>query len=171
MDDNSNLDGANTKEGLLPIRTWLALFSAVKQIEAVVRINLRESFDSTLPRFDLLSQLYRTPEGMTMGELSNRLMVTNGNVTGLIARLAGEGLVERLQDSGDRRIQRVRLTPKGRQMFGTMAPVNQAWVSAVMADLTEDEMRQLHGLLGKLKASVSASPNGRRETADAVGEE
>ncbi|CAA7620884.1 MarR family winged helix-turn-helix transcriptional regulator [Magnetospirillum sp. SS-4] len=162
MIDNSNPDGGNTKEGLLPIRAWLALFSAVKQIEAVVRINLRESFDSTLPRFDLLSQLYRAPDGMTMGELSNRLMVTNGNVTGLIARLAGEGLVERLQDSGDRRVQRVRLSPKGRRLFDDMAPANQAWISSVMAGLSEEELRQLHGLLGKLRISVAASPAARR---------
>jgi DNA-binding MarR family transcriptional regulator len=165
MDDFSNHEGSNTKEGLLPIRTWLALFSAVKQIETVVRVNLRETFDSTLPRFDLLAQLYRAPDGMTMGELSAKLMVTNGNVTGLIARLAAEDLVERLQDTGDRRIQRVRLSPKGRRVFDAMAPANQGWISSVMADLSEAEMQQLHALLTKLKTSVARVPPGRSDVA------
>ncbi len=150
MDDTEGTDDA-----LLPLRVWLALFSSVKQIEGVVRRNLREDFASTLPRFDLLSQLYRIPDGLTMGELSNRLMVTNGNVTGLINRLLAEGLVERLVDAEDRRVQRVSLTRKGRRLFATMAPANQAWINGVMAGLGTDDLRDLHRLLTKLKSSAA----------------
>lgn len=146
----------NTTSELLPLRVWLALFASTKQIEALVRTNLRETFGSTWPRFDLLSQLYRAPGGLTMGELSARLMVTNGNVTGLITRLVAEGLVDRLQDPDDRRVQWVRLTPKGNKVFTTMAPVNQAWVTEAMAGMEEDELRQLQLLLAKLKASAAA---------------
>ncbi|MBI2236672.1 MAG: MarR family transcriptional regulator [Magnetospirillum sp.] len=149
------LGGDDSGSRLLPLRVWLALFGSVKQIEALVRTNLRETFGSTLPRFDLLSQLYRTPDGLTMSELSTRLMVTNGNMTGLITRLVGEGLVARDQDADDRRVQRVRLTPKGRRVFSNMAPANQAWVTEAMAGLTEDELLQLHTLLAKLKASAA----------------
>jgi len=152
MDDHeaSNADGQ-----LLPLRVWLALFSSVKQIEAVVRTNLREAFASTLPRFDLLSQLYRSPGGLTMGEISARLMVTGGNVTGLIGRLVEEGLVDRLQDADDRRIQWVRLTPKGDKIFSSMAPANQGWVTEAMAEMSEEDLRQLQNLLSKLKSSVA----------------
>ena len=158
MDDLATQAAGIADDQLLPLRVWLGLFSSVKQIEAVVRTNLRESFGSTLPRFDLLSQLYRSPGGLTMGEISARLMVTNGNVTGLITRLVDEGLVDRLQDEDDRRIQWVRLTPKGNKLFSSMAPANQAWVTEAMAQMTEAELRQLQTLLGKLKASVAAAP-------------
>lgn len=154
MDDAAGGEANNASERLLPLRVWLALFSSTKQIEALVRTNLREAFGSTLPRFDLLSQLYRSPGGLTMGEISARLMVTSGNVTGLIARLVAEGLVDRMQDADDRRIQWVRLTPKGNKVFTSMAPANQAWVTAAMADMDELDLRQLQALLTKLKNSV-----------------
>lgn len=141
-------------EGLLPLRVWLALFSSVKEIETFVQKNLRGTFASTLPRFDLLSQLYRNPEGLTMGDLSSRLMVTNGNVTGLIGRLVGEELVDRTVDSDDRRIQRVSLSAKGRQLFDSMAPANQRWISQAMGGMSERDLQQLHKLLLKLKAST-----------------
>ncbi len=157
MDEFPSDDIGAADDQLLPLRVWLALFGSVKQIEAVVRTNLRESFGSTLPRFDLLSQLYRSPGGLTMGEISARLMVTNGNVTGLIARLVEEGLVDRLQDSDDRRVQWVRLTPKGDKLFSSMAPANQAWVTGAMSAMSDDELRQLHALLTKLKASVAGA--------------
>lgn len=157
MDETPSDESGATDDQLLPLRVWLALFGSVKQIEAVVRTNLRESFGSTLPRFDLLSQLYRSPGGLTMGEISARLMVTNGNVTGLIARLVEEGLVDRLQDTDDRRVQWVRLTPKGDKLFSSMAPANQAWVTEAMSAMSDDELRQLHALLTKLKASVAGT--------------
>lgn len=147
-------ESERTGEGVLPLRVWLALFSSVKEIESVVQKNLRGVFSSTLPRFDLLSQLYRQPDGLTMGELSSRLMVTNGNVTGLIGRLVGEGLVERSVDSDDRRIQRVCLSDKGRRLFDDMAPANQLWIDQAMAGLSERDLQQLHRLLLKLKAST-----------------
>lgn len=150
-------DADNTDDQLLPLRVWLALFSGVKQIESVVRRNLREIFASTLPRFDLLSQLYRAPDGLTMGELSARLMVTNGNVTGLISRLVNEGLVDRIVNPADRRVQRVSLSRKGRRFFGSMAPANQAWINQAMAGMTPAELRELQRLLAKLKASVGAA--------------
>lgn len=170
MNDPATIEAGIPDDQLLPLRVWLALFSSVKQIEAVVRTNLRESFGSTLPRFDLLSQLYRSPGGLTMGEISARLMVTNGNVTGLIGRLVDEGLVDRLQDEDDRRIQWVRLTPKGNKVFSSMAPANQSWVTEAMAELSEGELRQLQSLLGKLKASVAKVPKRPRGDEDSSTE-
>ncbi len=81
-------------------------------IEQRVRARLRERFAITLPRFDLMAQLERNPQGLKMGELSRRLMVTGGNVTGLTDQLVGEGLVERRPIPGDRRAYAVRLTPR-----------------------------------------------------------
>ena len=77
------------------LRLWLRLLTCEQLIEAEVRRRLRDSFDVTLPRFDLMAQLDRAPNGMTLGELSQRMMVSNGNVTGLVDRLVAQGLIRR----------------------------------------------------------------------------
>ncbi len=152
-----------TKDDRMDLRVWIRLLTCSNMIEREVRQNLREEFDITLPRFDLLAQLDRAPGGLTMGELSRRLMVTNGNVTGLIDRLVGEGLVERQPAPSDRRAQMVRLTPAGKAAFHGMAPVHQKWIHGMLEGLGRDELEALHDLLGKLKDScVQARGNGNQ---------
>ena len=103
------------------MRLWLRLFACKEVIESEVRRRLRDSFNVTLPRFDLMAQLDRTPKGMTLGELSQRMMVSNGNVTGLVERLVEQGLIDRRPSPNDRRAQIVRLTAEGRRAFRAMA--------------------------------------------------
>ncbi len=140
---------------LVEIRVWLRLLTCTNLVERRIRRNLRAEFDITLPRFDLLAQLHRAPEGLTMGALSRRLMVSNGNVTGLIERLADEGLVERRAAPGDRRTQLVRLTAAGNQALVDMLPVHHRWVAEMFAGLDRDEMTTLLDLLGRLKQSLA----------------
>ena len=94
------------------LRLWLRLLACTQLIEKQIRTDLREQFDTTLPRFDLMAQLERAPDGLRMNELSRRLMVTGGNVTGITDQLEAESLVVRLEVEGDRRALRVRLTAK-----------------------------------------------------------
>ncbi len=142
----------------IELRLWLRLFAAAGLMETRVRRHLKRRFGATLPRFDVLAQLHRAPpEGLTMGELSRRLMVSNGNTTGLVERLAVEGLVERRPDPGDRRVQRVRLGRAGRELFERMVPENRRWISDMLAGLDSDETEQLCRLLGRLKQSVLES--------------
>ena len=82
------------------LRLWLRLLTCTQLIEKQVRNELREQFATTLPRFDLMSQLERAPEGLKMNELSRRMMVTGGNVTGITDQLVTEGLVERVDVAG-----------------------------------------------------------------------
>lgn len=138
----------------LELRVWLRLLTCANMIERRVRRHLRESFEITLPRFDLMAQLDRAPKGLTMGALSRRLMVTNGNVTGLIDRMEAEGLVERTAASSDRRVQMVRLTPTGKKAFDAMTPAHKEWIAALMGELDHGEMAELLTLLAKLKRSV-----------------
>src|SRR5438132_1497787 len=79
------------------LRIWLRLLTCTQMIERVVRSRLREQFGTTLPRFDLMAQLERHPEGLKMNELSRLLMVTGGNITAIVDQLEKEGLVERLE--------------------------------------------------------------------------
>ena len=105
------------------LRLWLRLFTCKEVVEGEVRRRLRERFNLTLPRFDLMAQLDRTPKGMTLGELSKRMMVSNGNVTGLAERLVEQGLLDRRASPNDRRAQIVSLTAEGRRVF-RMAPLH-----------------------------------------------
>jgi len=133
------------------LRLWLRLLTCTQIIEKQVRGGLRERFDTTLPRFDLMAQLERAPDGLKMNELSRRMMVTGGNVTGITDQLAAEGLVDRVDVEGDRRAYRVRLTPKGRKLFHDMAHQHERWIVDAFAGLTDKEISTLHKLLGKVK--------------------
>ena len=140
------------------LRLWLRLLTCTQLIEKRIRSGLRERFDTTLPRFDLMAQLERHPEGLKMKELSQRLMVTGGNVTGITDQLVREGLVERVVETSDRRIFRVRLTPAGRQAFADMAQVHEQWIVDALSVLNDRELAQLHRLLGKVKHHQTPTP-------------
>ena len=122
--------------------------------EEGVRRRLRENFDVTLPRFDLMSQLYRAPKAMPLGELSQRMMVSNGNVTGLVDRLVEQGLINRQPSPKDRRAQLVSLTAEGRRFFRAMARANADWIADMLVDLSSEEIDTLMRLLAKTKASA-----------------
>ena len=137
------------------LKLWLRLLSCTNRVEAVVRNRLRREFATTLPRFDLLSQLEREPAGLTMGELSQRLMVTGGNVTGVTDQLEAEGLVKRAAHPTDRRAYAVQLTPAGRRLFRRMAAVHEQWVIELFAGWSADEKAQVYTLLADLKRHVA----------------
>ena len=138
----------------MALRLWLRLLACTNLVEAPLRTRLREQFQGSLPRFDLMAQLDRQPGGMKMRELSRRLMVTGGNVTGLTDRLVAEGLVERHDDPSDRRAWTVQLTPEGRRQFRAMARAHEAWVMELFAGLSASQQRQLFELLGQLKQTL-----------------
>jgi DNA-binding MarR family transcriptional regulator len=133
------------------LRLWLRLLTCTQLVEKQVRGELRARFGTTLPRFDLMAQLERSPDGLKMNELSRRMMVTGGNVTGITDQLAAEGLVDRVDVEGDRRAYRVLLTPKGRKAFQEMAAAHADWVVDAFSGLTDKEVAVLHKLLGKVK--------------------
>jgi DNA-binding MarR family transcriptional regulator len=139
------------------LRLWLRLLTCQQMIEQQIRGQLRTRFATTLPRFDLLAQLERTPAGLKMNELSRRLMVTGGNVTAITDQLEQEGLVERVRVEGDRRATRIRLTAKGAQSFRKMARQHEQWVIEAFSSLTDTQLQQLHTLLGKVKTGLLVS--------------
>jgi DNA-binding MarR family transcriptional regulator len=145
---------AADRDDKLELRLWLRLLTCTNLIEANVRKRLRETFGTTLPRFDLMAQLDRAPEGLTMSELSSRLMVSGGNVTGLVESLQREGLVVRNTHARDRRSMVIRLTPKGRRFFRSMTPIHEQWIDALLGGMSRGEMEKLFELLGKVKLST-----------------
>ncbi len=136
------------------LRLWLRLLTCSTLIEGEVRRRLRDRFDVTLPRFDLMAQLDKTPEGMTLSDLSKRMMVSNGNLTSLVDRLAASGHIERRVSAIDRRAQIVKLTPAGRMEFRAIAAEHEAWIAEIFGGLSQREQKDLMRLLAKTKLSA-----------------
>ena len=157
--------GVQLEDGM-ELRVWLRLLTCTNLLDNEVRTRLKQSADTSVPRFDILAQLERHDGPMSMGELSKRLMVSNGNVTGLVGRLAGEGLVRRTPSPDDRRVQMVSLTPEGSKSFAKIADDHRLWVGEMMAGLTAEEMTTLYGLLARLKESIHDA--GRKNTLEAA---
>ncbi len=139
------------------LRLWLRLLTCTNLIEGRIRSRLRSDFDITLPRFDLLAQLERNPQGLKMGVLSKRMMVTGGNVTGITDQLVEEGLVLRQDNPHDRRAYIVKLTPAGRRVFRQMAEAHEKWILELFGGLSEGEVAMLYKLLAQLKQHVAAT--------------
>jgi DNA-binding MarR family transcriptional regulator len=136
------------------IRLWLRMLATNRLVETRTRHLLQERYATTLPRFDLMAQLERAPRGLKMGELSKRMMVTGGNVTGITDLLEKEGLVERTADPADRRAWLVRLTPAGKRTFTAMAEEHERWIVESFAGLSGREMSTMAALLARLKTQV-----------------
>jgi DNA-binding MarR family transcriptional regulator len=136
------------------IRLWLRLLTCTTLIEGEIRRRLREQFDVTLPRFDLMAQLDKASDGMTLGEVSKRMMVSNGNVTHVVEKLVASGHVDRRPASHDRRVQIISLTTAGQAEFRAMAKVHEDWLADMFAGLSENEETVLMELLAKTKTSV-----------------
>ena len=143
------------------LRLWLRLLTCTTLIEGEVRSRLRERFDVTLPRFDLMAQLDKVPEGMTLSDVSKRMMVSNGNVTGLVERLVESGHLDRRTSDTDRRVQVIRLTKTGRAEFRKMAAEHQTWIADIFSDLSPKDVRELMRLLAKTKGSAQKSAQKR----------
>ena len=133
---------------------WLRLLSCTTRVEDKIRQKLRESFDITLPRFDLMAQLERHPDGLTMGELSRRMMVTGGNITTIVDQLEKEKLVVRQVGVNDRRSFTVKLTQAGRDAFADMAIAHEAWVADLFEGLSVNQQKELYTLLGAMKKNL-----------------
>ncbi len=155
--DPVDLETRLTQDHHQSLKLWLRMLSTTVMIENEIRNRLRAEFDITLPRFDLMAQLERHPDGLRMGELSKRMMVTGGNITGITDQLEQEGLVMRVSDKQDRRAYSVKLTSAGRKAFKTMASVHEAWVAELFAGLNTEQKNQMISLLSSVKSDVSAS--------------
>lgn len=136
--------GAESKARL---RLWIRLLRATRLVEAKTRERLKIQFNVTLPRFDVMAALYRNPDGMLMSEISRFLLVSNGNVTGIVDRLAADGFVVRSRRDGDRRTCFVRLTSKGRAAFADISAAHESWIDGLLGGITAREAEQLSAKL------------------------
>jgi DNA-binding MarR family transcriptional regulator len=144
-----------TEETHESLRLWLRLLTCSHLIENQVRKSLATRFKTTLPRFDLMAQLERVPEGLQMGELSRRMLVTGGNVTGIVDQLERAGLILRTEDPADRRVYLVKLTKEGRRLFAQMAVEHESWIVNLLSGISKREQRTLNESLAHLRAQLT----------------
>lgn len=135
------------------LRLWIRLLRVARIVEGELRERLRRDFASTLPRFDVMSALYRQSDGMLMSDLSRFLLVSNGNVTGIIDRLVTDGYVVRSNREGDRRTSIVRLTDSGLAQFRAMAAAHETWIAELLGEVGETEARTLSSILKSFRSN------------------
>ncbi len=141
-------------DGRLALSVWVRLLKTHGLVLRELRRRARERL--TLPQFDVLVQLHRRPHGMTPGGLTRELLVTAGNVTGIVERLARQGLVERRPVPEDRRTVRVRLTPRGRRLMVRAIPRHRREVASVLRRVGPAELSRLRDLLGGVNRALQA---------------
>ncbi len=154
LPDFPDLESRIQPEDHQDLRLWLRMLSCANLIETEIRSRLRTTFKTTLPRFDMMAQLQRAPDGMKMSDLSRYMMVTNGNITGITDQLEKEGLVERIKVAKDRRRSLIRLTPQGKKTFAEMAQVHEQWIQELFSDMPDPDRRDLFDLLGQMKRAT-----------------
>jgi DNA-binding MarR family transcriptional regulator len=140
----------------MDVRVWLRLLSCSTVLEKRLRRRLADRFASTLPRFDVLAALERSTDGVTMGELSRALLVSNGNVTAIVRQLEADGYVSARPAAEDKRSSVVALTATGRAHFSEMAAAHHDWIHSAFAGLDKSELAELFEMLGKLRMAIAA---------------
>jgi len=134
------------------LRLWVRLLRTTRLVESETRERFKTQFDMTLPRFDVMAALYRNPDGMLMSEISRFLLVSNGNVTGIVDRLVQDGFVVRAQRNGDRRTSFVRLTAKGHAAFTEMAAAHESWINELLGGVSARDAEQLSAKLRSFRS-------------------
>ncbi len=150
-------NGARVQEEHQDLRLWLRLLSCTTKIENQLRARLRQEFRWTLPRFDLMAQLERNPQGLHMTALSERLMVSCGNVTGVTDQLERDGMVTRTPDPNDRRVIIVSLTAAGRNKFNLLAKAHEKWIIEILSEFPVEDKRKLFTLMQRLREVLNTS--------------
>jgi DNA-binding MarR family transcriptional regulator len=143
------------------LRLWLRLLSCTTKIENQLRTRLRKQFKWTLPRFDLMAQLERNPGGLRMTALSEKLMVSCGNVTGVTDQLERDGMVTRTPDAADRRVIIVNLTPAGLKKFRVLAKAHEEWIIEILSDFSESDKKRLLSLMRSLRETLGGTTSSK----------
>lgn len=134
---------------------WVRLLAVTRAAENHLREFLRVNHATTLPRFDVMAALYRHRDGLTMGELSRALLVSNGNATAVVDRLEQDKLVRRTPSRTDRRAVGVALTAAGVARFERLAADHEAEVDRLFGALTTRDLDTLTDILTRSKGATA----------------
>lgn len=143
----------------LGLSVWLRLIKAYNLILREARRSVGTRL--TLPQFDVMAQLARRPGGMTFVELSRHLLVSAGNLTGIVDRLEREGFVAREAHESDRRATRIRLTATGRRRIASLLPRHARDIESLFSAMPRADVQQLRQLLGRLARTLEPADRSR----------
>ncbi len=146
----------DVERGKQALRLWLRMLACENAIENELRTRLRDIFGVTLPQFDALAELEHAARPLTMSELSEELMVSNGNITGVVDRLVRDGYVRREPSATDRRVQFISLTEEGTRRFIDMARLHESWVTELLSQVSPRDVELLTRVLKKIQDSLQA---------------
>ena len=138
-------------------RAWLALLRCFSSIERVLMQHISQEYNSSLPRYDILTALALSKHSLTMGELASKLMVSKGNITGVVRRLKLDGLVRKVPSKTDRRVQSVTISAKGKRLWQAMHDDYDHIISELLSGQSEKTIRDLTKRLENTLASVEKS--------------
>jgi len=119
-------------------------------MEARISADLRRA-DLTLARLDVLAVLSNFGP-MSQQTLADHLLVTKGNVVGLIDKLSARGLVDRHASKTDGRVNLLQVTAAGKKMVDRVMPRQMQLIAGLMKPLSRREAAALEALLTRLKA-------------------
>jgi len=140
------------------LKLWIELIRCSNQLAGIIDKNFRQQYGQSISRFDVLSQLHRELEqGLSVGELGQRLIASKGNITGLVNRMIKDGLVTKASKTEDRRSYQVNISDKGLALFEEMAENHAQWISGFFSSLDKESMNKITELLGQTRSSLSAT--------------
>jgi DNA-binding MarR family transcriptional regulator len=151
-----DLDATGTEA--LRRAAWRRIVRLTRVIAADLRDGLRASHDMTLPQFEVLTALRDAPEGLRMSALSDALLVSNGNVTGIVERLVEQGLVRRYPITSDRRATLVLLTERGAAVQDEVAARHDATLGSSLRGLDARGAAEIIALLDAARPGGLSSP-------------
>ena len=150
------MTNASSPLALRRVRTWLRLLRVTRSTENHLREFLRVNHETTLPRFDVVAALVRNEKPMKMSDLSQNLLVSNGNATVVVERLEKEGVVQRVPSDEDRRVVFVALTDAGRSWFDGIAVSQNAEIDKLFSNLGHAELDAFRDLIRLLEDTENA---------------
>jgi DNA-binding MarR family transcriptional regulator len=155
-DDKSTLD-----VGRRETRLWLQILSLHGGIFSSLNAALNSEFGLSVAKFDALAQLDRYREGLALGQLSQNLKVSGGNVSGLVQRLLADQLISKQMSSEDRRSFIVRLTPKGGELFKKAAAFHKRHLSECFESVSAGDLETAISVVRSLSSKTRTTTEKR----------
>jgi DNA-binding MarR family transcriptional regulator len=144
--------GSLEQEALLGIRM------AAARVTAPWAQFLKTTADLSTSQYNVLRILRGSPEGLTSGEIGERTIARDPDITRLVDRLVKRGLVKRLRSKTDRRVVQVEITPKGRDLLDELDPHVQRMPRAMLGHLSQTQLQQLSRLLSAVLDGMGTFP-------------
>ena len=143
-----------TPDEVLALDTIIKLTRSLNSVQARLTPQLHKEFGITESQFGVLEALLHLGP-MSLGQLCHKILRSGSNLTTIVDNLERDGLVTRVRDGADRRVQIAELTEKGRGLIALAFPAHVSRVTSLMNHLTDEEQRELGRICRKLGTAAN----------------